>query len=186
MSCQPQANTLSEVENKGLTNSIVNYLKSPDTTRLTSIYTSISRRGSRLNSGQPLLTIGSPSSGGSEFSIEVDPDTKLLDISAVTKIKNKRIAAFPDFVMEWLTRQTEELTTSLFTPPNLTIIPPTDFGQNAHVDTTYTDFSKKLGEAYSSANLENIQQGMSQAFDSKQADTTPIPDAFKSTISNTK
>lgn len=159
---------MSEIEDKGLTDSIVNYLKSPDTTRLDSIYTGISRRGSRLNSGQPLLTIGSPSSGGSEFAIEVDSDMQLSDISAVTKIKNKRIAAFPDFIMEWLTRQTEELTTSLFTPPNLTIIPPTDFGQNAHVDSTYTDFSKKLGAAYSSANLENIQQAAVVSFDANK------------------
>ena len=46
--------------------------------------------------------------------------------------------------MDWLTRQTEELTTSLFTPPNLTIIPPTSFGQNAQVDSSYADFFKKV------------------------------------------
>ncbi len=60
--------------------------------------------------------------------------------------------------MDWLTRQTEELTTSLFTPPNLTVIPPTDFGQNAQVDSTYIDFSQKLGAAYSSASFENMKQ----------------------------
>jgi len=36
--------------------------------------------------------------------------------------------------MDWLTRQTEELVTSFFTPPNLTIVLPTDLGQNAQID----------------------------------------------------
>ncbi len=69
--------------------------------------------------------------------------------------------------MDWLTRQTEELTASLFTPPNLTIIPPTSFGQNAQVDTSYADFSKNLGEKFSSANLSNIKQGSNAVFASK-------------------
>lgn len=46
--------------------------------------------------------------------------------------------------MDWLTRQTEEIVTSLFTPPNLTIIPPTDFGQNAQVDSGFDGITKKL------------------------------------------
>lgn len=69
--------------------------------------------------------------------------------------------------MDWLTRQQEELTTSLFTPPNLTIVPPTSFGQNAQVDSTYTDLSKKFGAAYSRANLDSIQQTMGKAYDTK-------------------
>ncbi len=73
--------------------------------------------------------------------------------------------------MDWLTRQTDELTTSLFTPPNLTVIPPSSFGQNAQVDKSYDDFSKKLGEAYSSANLNNIKQSMNTAFDKKSSST---------------
>lgn len=68
----------------------------------------------------------------------------MADIGSVIKVKNKRIAAFPDFLMDWLTRQTEEITTSLFTPPNLTVVPPTSFGQNAQVDSSYADFAKNL------------------------------------------
>lgn len=60
--------------------------------------------------------------------------------------------------MDWLTRQTEEITNSLLTPPNLTIIPPTDFGQNAHVDSSYSDFLTKLQKAYSQENFENLKQ----------------------------
>jgi hypothetical protein len=89
----------------------------------------------------------------------------------VIKVKNKRIAAFPDFLMDWLTRQTDEITTSLFTPPNLTIVPPSSFGQNAQVDSSYKDFSKKLGAAYSSATVDNIKQGMSTAYSNTSTNT---------------
>ena len=67
--------------------------------------------------------------------------------------------------MDWLTRQKEEMTTSLFTPPNLTIIPPTDFGQNAQVDKSYKDFSEKLGNAYSEESLKNIKQASGDSYD---------------------
>lgn len=63
-------------------------------------------------------------------------------------------------MMDWLTRQTEEITTSLFTPPSLTVIPPTSFGQNAQVDGSYKDFSDKLNKQFSQSTLDNIKQGI--------------------------
>lgn len=69
--------------------------------------------------------------------------------------------------MDWLTRQTDEITTSLFTPPNLTIVKPASFGQNAQVDKSYDNFSKQLGAQYSSASLDNIKQSMVASFDAK-------------------
>lgn len=100
--------------------------------------------------------------------MEIDSNTKISDISKVVKLKNIRIPAFPDFIMDWLTRQTEEIVTSLFTPPNLTIIPPTDFGQNAQVDSGFMGITDKLGKLYSNANIDNIKQGMSNALDGKK------------------
>jgi hypothetical protein len=43
-SCQPKANILTEDEDRDLTTNIVNYIKSPDTKRLTTIYTGITKR----------------------------------------------------------------------------------------------------------------------------------------------
>ncbi len=169
-SCHPEANTTTEVEDRTLTSDIVSYLMSPDTARLNSMYTRIAKRGP-LPSRGPLLQIGGASSGGSTLDIDIDSNTKVSGMGSVIKIKNKRIAAFPDFLMDWLTRQTEELTTSLFTPPNLTVIPPSSFGQNAQVDKSYDDFSKKLGASYSQANLDNIKRSMSTAFDAKNTPT---------------
>ena len=143
-SCRPQANTTTEIENRSLTTDIVSYLRSPDTARLGSLYTRIAQRGPISREIGPALRVAGASSAGSELGIEIDSNTTLANIGSVIKLKNTRIAAFPDFVMDWLTRQTEEITTSLFTPPNLTIIPPTQFGQNAQVDKSYTDFSDKL------------------------------------------
>jgi len=94
----------------------------------------------------------------------------------VIKLKNKRVASFPDFMMDWLTRQTEEITTSLFTPPSLTVIPPTSFGQNAQVDSSYQDFANKLNDAYSQTTLDNIKQGVVNA---KPANTKNVPDSLK-------
>lgn len=136
-------NVLTEVEDQTLTTDIVSYLKNPDTKRLNDMYTRIARRGPPT-SGGPFLRVGNASSGDSSLDIEIDSNTKISDIGSVIKLKNKRIAAFPDFLMDWLTRQTDEITNSLFTPPNLTIVPPSSFGQNAQVDGSYKDFSKKL------------------------------------------
>jgi len=90
--------------------------------------------------------------------MEIDANISLRDITAVIKIKNNRIAGFPDWLMDWLDRQISEITSALFTPPTLTIIPPTDFGQNAQVDGSYKDFFKKMGASFSTANLENAKQ----------------------------
>jgi hypothetical protein len=83
----------------------------------------------------------------------------------VIKTKNKRIAAFPDFIMDWLSRQTEEVTTSLFTPPNLTIIPPTSFGQNAQMDAGFSGITDKLSQSFSRANAEAIKTAAGAAYD---------------------
>ncbi len=69
--------------------------------------------------------------------------------------------------MDWLTRQTDEIMGSLFTPPNLIIRPPTSFGQNAQVDSSYQKFTEDLGTAYSQATVDNIKQGMNATFDKK-------------------
>lgn len=95
------------------------------------------------------------------------------------KVKNTRIAAFPDFIMDWLDRQISEISTALFTPPTLTIIPPTDFGQNAQVDGSYKDFFNKLGDSFSSANLENMKQGIIQASATTTTNTTGVPAALQ-------
>lgn len=148
-------------------------MKSPSTktANIVGITAKISKRNiSSLNNG-PLLNIGS---GGSDIEVSVSGKDKISDISAVVNVKNKRISAFPDFIMDWLTRQTEELTNSLFTPPNLTIIPPTDFGQNAKVDSSYADFLDKLQNAYSAESVANMKSEMSTAYNNTNVSTADL------------
>jgi hypothetical protein len=128
----------------------------------------MSNRGPSNLSLGPLLQIGRQASGGSDISIEIDNNTQVSDIGSVIKTKNKRIAAFPDFVMDWLSRQTEEVTTSLFTPPNLTIIPPTSFGQNAQMDAGFSGITQKLSDSFSMANAEAIKTAAGAAYDKTQ------------------
>lgn len=98
--------------------------------------------------------------GATELDISLIVDRGSVGIERVVNVRNRRIAAFPDFVMDWLTRQTEELTNALFTPPNLTIIPPTDFGQNAKVDSSYKNFLAEIDQAYSRENFSSLRAQM--------------------------
>lgn len=90
----------------------------------------------------------------------------------MVEVNNKRVAAFPDFIMNWLTRQTEELTNSLFTPPNLTIIPPTNFGQNAQVDSSYANFMEELQNAYSAESVRSLGAAMAESYKNTDATTS--------------
>jgi hypothetical protein len=46
------------------------------------------------------------------------------DFSDVVKLKMNRISPFPDFLMDWVTRQVEEIMTKLTDFPTLFIILP--------------------------------------------------------------
>lgn len=165
---EASAKTQLRTEEKNLEKEILEYMKSPSTRQaeIVGITAKISRRNVSSLNGGPLVNIGNASSGASSIELSVTGGDKIADIKKVVNVKNKRISAFPDFIMDWLTRQTEELTTSLFTPPNLTIIPPTDFGQNAKVDSSYSDFLDKLSKAYSSESLSSLKAEMSSAYHS--------------------
>jgi hypothetical protein len=49
---------------------------------------------------------------------------KNLDFSNIVKIDYSRVASFPDFIMDWITRQIEEIVNKLTTLPTLYIIFP--------------------------------------------------------------
>ena len=81
--------------------------------------------------------MGGASPDGALASVSIEIDTaKPLTASNIIKLDNKRIAGFPDFIMDWVSRQTDELVTAFFTPPSLVIIPPTSIGQNNQYDGT--------------------------------------------------
>ncbi len=148
-----------------LKNTLIDFIKNPtsDEKAIAGITVKISKKNiSSLNTG-PLIRIGDQTMGAA--SIDVSLEGKgLSDISKVVNVKNKRISGFPDFVMDWIARQTEELTTSLFTPPNLTIVLPTDFGQNAKVDKGFKSFLKDMKSAYSAESAQSLKNQMIDAY----------------------
>ncbi len=185
-SCHPKANTITEEENQFLMGKIVGYLKNPDPEDLKKhIYPAIAKRGPRVPSW-PLLSIRGGWGGGGAIDIEIDSNTKVSDIGSVIKIKNKRIASFPDFLMDWLSRQQEEITTSLFTPPSFTIIPPSSYWQNAQADKSHGGISKKLDAAYSKESFDNIKKSMVTTFNKPSVWTSNVPAWLQSTVWNVK
>jgi hypothetical protein len=66
--------------------------------------------------------------------------------------------------MDWVTRQTEELTNGLLSAPNLTIIPPTSLGQNGNFDSSFQDFLSDFDKAYSTQTAEDVKTAMGDAY----------------------
>ncbi len=167
-SCDIQVRPQSDIEQtkEDIKNSAIDYLRSPEGFDFAGFNAQLSQGNiSSLNNSRPLLQIGPASGGGQEvIDISIDSNTDIADFGSIVNLKNKRIAGFPDFIMDWIARQTEEITNALFTPPNLTIIPPKDLWQNAKVDSTYKDFWSDLWTAYSKSSFDDLKQRMWSAY----------------------
>lgn len=66
-----------------------------------------------------------------------------------------RVMAFPDFLMDWVTRQIEEIVTKLTTLPTLQIILP-DF--SGIMDDRWMNFSENIRKAYESGKAKEQQK----------------------------
>lgn len=79
---------------------------------------------SSLSSG-PLIGIGTAEGGEPDFEVTLDAaGLKNFDFGNIVKIKNSRVAAFPDFLTDWATRQLEEVVNKLTSLPTLYVIFP--------------------------------------------------------------
>ena len=96
-----------------------------DTAHLPEINASIAQgKLSSLSSG-PLIGIGTNGGGASDFEVAIDAAALTnFDFGNIIKIKNSRVSAFPDFLMDWATRQLEEVVNKLTSLPTLYIILP--------------------------------------------------------------
>ena len=102
--------------------------------------------------GWPLVNVG----GGSEvdMSLAVDFDPSALaggSFTDVIQIQNTRISAFPDFLMDWVTRQLEEVVTKLTSLPKVFLILPDfsgifDYGWGEFGENTRESFEKWVQE----------------------------------------
>lgn len=80
-----------------------------------------------------------------EINLDIDVDAfKNGDFSDVVKLKMSRISAFPDFLMDWVTRQIEEIVTKLTDFPTLFVILPSfDW-----IFESFENFPEKISEMY--------------------------------------
>lgn len=67
--------------------------------------------------------MGDSSTSGTAIDITLD-SAKPLTAGNIIKVRNRRIAGFPEFIMDWVARQTNEITNKLLTLPNLVIVLP--------------------------------------------------------------
>lgn len=96
-----------------------------DNSRLPAINASLAGGGLSSFSVGPLVGIGTNGGGDSNFDVSIDSAAiKNFDFGSIIKIKNTRVSAFPDFLMEWATRQLEEVVNKLTSLPTLYIILP--------------------------------------------------------------
>ncbi len=74
-----------------------------------------------ISNNWPLFSIGWT---WEEVSVSIDPSNNSIDYSDVEEIVQKRIQAFPWFLMNWVTRQIEEIVTKLTDFPTIFVVLP--------------------------------------------------------------
>lgn len=96
-----------------------------DNSVLPEINASMARGGISSISRGPVVGIGKNSGGDSSFEFSFDSSgIASFDLGRIIKIKNKRVSAFPDFLMDWVTRQLEEVVNKLTSLPTLYVVLP--------------------------------------------------------------
>lgn len=98
----------------------------------------------------PLVQIWSGDPADAEGALDVSIDSDAMnnfDAGSIVKVNFKRVSSFPDFIMDWVSRQTEEIVGKLTSLPTLRLILP-DFKWIQ--DSNWVWFTKKIGDEYSS------------------------------------
>lgn len=71
--------------------------------------------------------------------------------------------------MDWVARQTDEITNKLLTLPNLVIVLPKDFSQNGVQDGKFSNFLEKFNTKTLSSGIDELKEKMGKAYDAKLA-----------------
>ena len=101
---------------------------------------------SEISLNNPLISLDNWGNNDMEVSASIDfSSASLWNFDDVIKTEKKRVWPFPDFLMEWVTRQIEEIVTKLTDFPTVFVILP-DFSWV--VDYGWKDIDNKLNETY--------------------------------------
>ncbi len=145
---------------------------------------------SNLSAG-PLIGIGQSAGGASDFEVSLDPTALTsFDFGNIIKIKNSRVSAFPDFLMDWATRQLEEIVNKLTSLPTLYVIFPDFSGLDLKDYKNFPDnFSKALSSGAHdnkdySASLQSNSQTTNNTLQSTQTDYNSFVTQNKDSINS--
>ncbi len=123
----------------------------------------------------PLISIWWGGDSSWMNSLDVSIDSKALtnfDFWNIVKVNFKRVVSFPDFIMDWVTRQIEEIVTKLTTLPTLYIILP-DFSA---VNSKAKDLWEKVMwtwwvvDKVKSSSLSSLKTQIWSSYDSTKSD----------------
>jgi len=104
----------------------------------------------------PFVNIGG--GGSQDITTSVDLDPRALtsgNFQDVVKVQNTRVAAFPDFLMDWVTRQLEEVVTKLTNLPKVFLILP-DF--SGILDYGWGNFGQNISNTFQQQANQNAQK----------------------------
>lgn len=97
------------------------------------------------------------------MSVSVNLDSSALqsgNFEDVVQINNKRIGGFPNFLMDWVDRQLDEITSKLTNLPKILVVLP-EFG--GIFDFSWEGFGQGMGEAFQEGKSENDQDRANHA-----------------------
>lgn len=157
-------------------NQIINYIKW-DLSQAKSIMNTPSvQHGSMSSSNEPIIGMWSSWWSWDWDSLDVSFDSsalKNMDFWNVVKVDFKRVSSFPDFIMDWATRQIEEIANKLVTLPTLKIILP-DFSWIT--DSWWGNFWEKYREAKNKLAQKEAQENSKKEAENakEQAKTSNI------------
>lgn len=118
------ANPATSTQKQEIITQVNEYIRTGNKDNLQRLYVQNRNNASFLNqlSSRPLISMGNSSNGDVSVDLEIDP--KAANIGDIVKIKNVRVPAFPEFIMDWVNRQVEEIINKLTILPTLYIILP--------------------------------------------------------------
>jgi len=94
---------------------------------------------------EPLINIGWGGTTAMGWSVNIDPSAIFTWNGDVVDIQNTRVAAFPWFMMDWVERQLDEITSKLTNLPKIFVILPDFWGI---FDLSFDNFGDGISEAF--------------------------------------
>ncbi len=171
-SCSLVVNPPTDTEKITMVQDINTYLRSGNKEVLKSIYNrSQWKQFFGQLSSRPLLSIGDASNNDGAIDIEISL-AKGWNNGKIVKVKNTRIPAFPEFLMDWVNRQVEEIADKLTILPSLYIILPDLSRMN--IDKWLDGFWSKVSD-----HINGIWKGLKN-------DVSSFGDRFWNSLNNRK